>query len=654
MKKTIYKGLYALSALVAASLAASCSDFDEINVNPFAAGPEQTQIEYFINNSIVGAQQDPDVAERAFVLYWKDAARYNYEGTLSEGYTNDGWTQAYYNQSSSWQSHINSAIQLYAQKKEAGTAFENENNVYQVARIWRAYLMSEFTDIFGALPIEGFQGVNPDFNSAQEVYDFILQELGEAVAAIDPSVTPANPTLDLAYGFNFDKWIRFGNSLRMRLAMRLSKVNPAKAQAEFEKAVATGKYIENYDQIFSVEENNGWDPLTGVMTRPWNLQVLSATVNNLTLGLGGITSQELLPQVLVTEGAAEAKYLAKDEMGIYYPDHFAIKTNDPAAGYFADGLPYSADPRVFKIYNIPGNTQSPQWWKYPWGDDVTNKTDFALMKAENPEEELLKIDAKFTWNAFVGGNWYKKGPLNKVYSNAGTQPRLSLMFRNGTMRRVFFGDWESYFLIAEAKEYGWKVPMDGKTAYEKGITASFTYWDNVTGGETYKVTPFLARYLADESYSRVGTSVAWDHTAEPASVTMTRTNGYTGAKETFEYNYPDNHLYRGGTVKNDHLTKIITQKYLANNPWLPLEAWSDHRRLGLPFFENPAVEDTIETLPALTEGNYMESRAEFFPERVTFPTALKNNVPEGYKQAVELLGGDDSLYTPLFWSQSAK
>src|SRR3978361_2350714 len=41
--------------------------------------------------------------------------------------------------------------------------------------------------------------------------------------------------------------------------------------------------------------------------------------------------------------------------------------------------------------------------------------------------------------------------------------------------------------------------------------------------------------------------------------------------------YPKNDLYKSGTVRNDHLTKIITQKYLAQLPYLPLETWSDHR-----------------------------------------------------------------------------
>ena len=118
-----------------------------------------------------------------------------------------------------------------------------------------------------------------------------------------------------------------------------------------------------------------------------------------------------------------------------------------------------------------------------------------------------------------------------------------------------------------------------------------------------------------------------------------------------DYKYPINTIYKKGSVRNDLLTKIITQKFLAQVPWLPLEAWNDHRRLGLPFFENPARELPLEGMPALTESNYMTNSWDFFPQRVPYPAFLKNNVPEGYNQAVSLLGGKDDVHTVLWWAK---
>ena len=44
-----------------------------------------------------------------------------------------------------------------------------------------------------------------------------------------------------------------------------------------------------------------------------------------------------------------------------------------------------------------------------------------------------------------------------------------------TQKRVYFGPWESYFLLAEAGVRGWDVPGSPKSNYENGVTASFEY-----------------------------------------------------------------------------------------------------------------------------------------------------------------------------------
>jgi hypothetical protein len=97
---------------------------------------------------------------------------------------------------------------------------------------------------------------------------------------------------------------------------------------------------------------------------------------------------------------------------------------------------------------------------------------------------------------------------------------------------------------------------------------------------------------------------------------------------------------------------VITQKFIAQNPWLPLETWSDYRRLGLPFFENMVVENPLTDLPALTRANASTTQQpNFFPQRLKYPASLENSNPDGYRQAVELLGGSDAVLTPLWWAK---
>ncbi|UFH34302.1 SusD/RagB family nutrient-binding outer membrane lipoprotein [Flavobacterium acetivorans] len=634
------KNIVKKSGLVLAMIAtlASCDNFEEINIDPTAANAEQVQVEYFINSSIIGAQMNPDVAERSFVLYWKTAGHQMLSTGISGGSYDDGWSTAYYNSSAGWLNSINTAIQIADEKEAKGIVKPYSGNLKQIARIWRAYLMSELADNFGPIAIEAFQAKNPEFNNVKDVYYFMLAELKDASEKIDISVSnSSNDKLkekDPAYGYDYVKWRKYANSMRLRLAMRLSEVDPAKAKSEFE-AAANGNLITDAGDNFQVQEKPGWDDLTGVMSREWNAQIMSVTLNNLYIGLGGIKSTDQLAP------SFHASVKPADYIGQKFADHFTMKTNEPAAGYWLDGLPNRIDPRAYKTFNIPGDFNSPIFSGYPSWDNSAETTTADLL--DNNGAVIKTIEAKNTWNAFAVGNWGAMGSKNQVRAFNGTMPRLSQVFRGSGSQRIFFASWETYFLLAEAAVKGWAVPMSGKEAYEEGIKANFAYWG---------VSSHLSTYLASEDYNRAGTSVSWNHTTEPAaSHTMNFVDGYTNTPGVATILYPKNDLYKNGAVKNDLLTKIITQKFIAQTPWLPLEGWNDHRRLGLPFFENPAVELPLPNLPALTQSNYMGNQVSFFPQRLRYISGLKNSNPKGYTQAVEFLGGDDSVFTPLWWAK---
>lgn len=633
--KTILK--YAFIFMLAGLILPACDDFDEINVDPKAASIEQVQVEYIINQSIIGAQQNPHVAERAYVLYWKTASRqHRTNGSLALGSYNEGWTGDYYSSLSGWLKSANLAVTVADEKIAAGTGTVYTENLKQVARIWRVYLMSEFTDNFGPMPIDAFSGVNPKFSEVKDVYYYMLDELKEAASLLDVSVE--NPSslakYDAAYGFDYLKWKMYANSMRLRLAMRLSEVDAAKGKAEFEDA-AKNELILAADDNFKVAEKPGWDDLTGVMSREWNSQPLSATLNNLYIGLGGVSSEDLLAAKF------QDKIKPADYIGLKWENHLTSMTNDPSAGYWLDGLPAVIDPRAYKSFIIPGDFENPNFSTYPsWTNDAKT-VKRKLVDADG--ETVLEFDGTYTWNAAPLGNWGEKSAKNQISFYTGTIPRLSQRFRESSSERIFFASWETYFLLAEGAVRGWATPVNGKTAYENGVKASFEYWE---------VGDFADEYLQSESYNRAGTSVKWDHTTEPpATVTMNYLNGYTNEPGTMTFTYPVNNLYKNGAVKNDLLTKVITQKYIAQLPWAPLEAWNDQRRLGLPFFENPAVDLPITDLPNLTQSNYMTSSVKNFPQRQKYPAGLANSNPAGYDQAVQFLGGPDAVLTPLWWAK---
>ncbi|SDD36510.1 Starch-binding associating with outer membrane [Mucilaginibacter pineti] len=635
--KTILKRSCLL--LTATLLASSCNKFTELNNDPLKASVDQVQTEYFIDNSIIGAQQDPGLSERVFILYWVVGghALQDEDGeTFSRGSYDDGWTSEYYRQSSQWLNYINSAIEVGTGQIAKGTSKPYTNNLVQVARIWRAYLMSELSDSFGPIPTDGFQGKNPDFKDVKTVYYYMLDELKDASSKLDLNVPVTGDVNkeDPAYGYDFAKWHKYATSMRMRLAMRLSEVDAAKAQSEFEAAAATKDYITDAAGMFSVQElPNSYNPLSSVFRKEssWMGLPISATYNNLTVGLGSIKTADQLP-------AFASAVKPADWMGQSFPDQFATKTNDPMAGYWFNGMPNTIDPRAYKVFSVPGDITDPN---YPAIGGTFTAT---VRDLKNSAGTVVKtLNSTSTWNAKADGNWGAKAGMNDAITTNGFKPLLNLIYRNGNNRRVFFGPWETYFLLAEAAERGWTSPVDAKTAYETGISKSFDY---------FGTSASLGAYLASTDYNRVGTSVNWDNTTEPpATHTMKYEDGITGTAGTVEISYPKNDLYKSGAVRNDHLTKIITQKFIAQTPYLTLESWNDHRRLGLPFYENPAVEDIMPDLPALNSSNYMTSSVKFFSQRMKYPSGLRNSNINGYNQAVAALGGADAVLTPLWWAK---
>ena len=648
MKK--YNKLFFTLAMGAALMAGttSCDDFEEINISPSVAGEEVVKPYYALNNSIIGAQQSPHEAERIVVYNWASAARISGENStfLSNGRYSDSYNHDYHNSYiSDWIKKATLAITLADNKAEDMTSEHDKNfnqNIKSFARIWRAVMISEYSDNFGPYPIAAFQGTNPEFNSVKAVYYFLLDDLKAAVADI---VLTEEPTADEAksdpiFGYNAQKWAKYGNSLRLRLAMRLSEVDGAKAKSEFE-AVDKSMLITTMDDIAKVKEYNQWNAWAGIYSRSWNIISLPSTMSNILVGLGGVSVAEQRPDL--------AQYTKPmDYLGLQFADHYADKTDNPTKGFWIDGIPENLDPRALRIYCIPGDKAADNFRDYG-SSDIKNTTQ-PLNDADG--EKILDLQGQFTWNYYPAGSrgaWSPKFAKNyAVGSWYDTMLPVLCKTYGGDSEgsRVWFGPWETHFLLAEAALYGWNAGTTAKAAYEQGIRTSF---------ENFGVSQYVDAYLASEEYNRVGVSVAFDHQVEPANFTANYVNGYTNQAGTMTYEYPNasKALYKGKKL-NDALAKIITQKYIAQTPYGVLEMWNDRRRLGLPWFDLPNNETSFvgaDMENTWTANTYLEGQnVKVFPQRLRYPSSLQNADPTGYAKVIELLGGADNTLTPLWWA----
>lgn len=668
-----------MSAMMALSLGGvmtSCNDFDDVNENPLTTGGDKIKPYYSLLNSIKGSQQDPYIGERLFVIEWAAAARQDGEdgyGT-SVGSTDDGWYGDAFRYIANWMRDANTCINLIENPQGTWTAHEQEfyPNLLQIARIWRVQMMDQFVDCFGPAPLNGFQGVNPDFSSEKDAYYWMLAELADAVDKLDVNVSADDneKNNDPLYGFDAAKWKNYGISLRMRLAMRLSEADPAKAQSEFVAAVAQGSGIKTVDGTAAVQEYDGWSDWSGPMSRSWDIQSLSATMANLTTNFGGTASTDALAKFVQSTttdkdgNEVENRYAsyvkdASHYLGLKLDQHWEANTDNPTKQLFFDGLPSKVDPRALLYFFLPGDYTNRTQTGYVayFTNAKAPQVQKVWTKGDDSQTPLATIDATFTWNGLTAGwsndektstNGLVNGSNLGGYGYIGTYPSLADEYRNSTNKRVFFGPWETYFLLAEAAERGWNVGTTGEAAYNEGIKVNFEY---------NGISDLYDSYVNSEDYNRVGTSVKWSHTTEPTATQMTVKNGYTGAEETVTYEYPKaaNTLYAKVAqtpALNDHLTKIITQLYIANTPYLPQENWSNHRRLGLPFWEIPTSTMSLTEMKEWTKDSWKSAQTtSLFVQRFKFPSSLSSSDADGYQKAVSFLkGGVDSNLTPLWWA----
>ena len=140
------------------------------------------------------------------------------------------------------------------------------SNVYNMARILRAFSGMVLTDTYGDVPFINaglgyIDGVgSPEYDTQESIYDYVLDELEEATAALDPS--KRIETGDVLYAGDITKWKRFGYSLMLRAAMRLTKVKPAQAEEFAIKAVAGGVMQSNND-IAMVRHSSNFPNIVG-------------------------------------------------------------------------------------------------------------------------------------------------------------------------------------------------------------------------------------------------------------------------------------------------------------------------------------------------------------------------------------------------------
>lgn len=159
---------------------------------------------------------------------------------------------------------------------------------YAIANIIWVNGFHKVTDYWGPIPYfkAGEAGKSVAYDPQDKIYDDFFKRLSAAVTVLKTktSETPYG-SFDLIYAGNVNKWIKFANSLRLRLAMRISKVDPARAKTEAEAAYAAGVMSTSPDDDALIKkstvgaDNNGLSIMSD-----WNEFRMSASMESVLKG----------------------------------------------------------------------------------------------------------------------------------------------------------------------------------------------------------------------------------------------------------------------------------------------------------------------------------------------------------------------------------
>jgi hypothetical protein len=236
-----------LSSLAIVLLASCTKNYEEINTDP-------TRLEKLATEDIKGLFTN---AEYMAMYSGDGSAEYQYaQGFFADLYAQYSAITATFDPTDRY-----NIAQEWVQEQWIGTYGRTMPPIYNIlknttepeqqalnaiARIWKVWTIHRATDYYGPIPYSqiGTDSTVVMYDDQKSIYYDLFKELAEATDVLRQNIDQASyGESDMIYGDAAnpnEQWLKFANTLRLRLAMRISYVEPDKAKQEAEAAVAGG------------------------------------------------------------------------------------------------------------------------------------------------------------------------------------------------------------------------------------------------------------------------------------------------------------------------------------------------------------------------------------------------------------------------------
>ncbi|HBH84809.1 MAG: hypothetical protein A2X05_09925 [Bacteroidetes bacterium GWE2_41_25] len=391
-----------LSTLLIIVMAAGCDtdELHEMNINPNAVN--QIDMNYFLTASLLGMASNGSSGDNRYTD-WR--TNMNFASFAIQHFASTGGNagEKYFDndmepQNAPFQFYYRDALrrttEILKQTGEGGYVAGRLVNTRQAARIIRVFDMHRLTDWYGSVPYteanKGLEGIfQPKYDKQKAIYTDLLKELDEACAAFNASdIDYAGfKAADFVFDGDIAKWKKFGYSLMLRMAMRVSNVDAAMAATYVTKAVAGGTMTGNAD--------NMWVKMALTPSEWMNQNGISRAFYP---GDGGAWQGSLLSKTLIDQLKGPNKASTADD-----DPRLTIFTNGAMTWTANDlGTPIISDPLLFE--GMPSGVDG-SWLNNFYGTTVTPYTKFCavntkMMQDDEPyqimnaaESEFLKAEA---------------------------------------------------------------------------------------------------------------------------------------------------------------------------------------------------------------------------------------------------------------------
>lgn len=265
--KSFVKAVMAMVLIV--GITACTGNFMELNTNPIGVTDEQANGDYaLIASFLAQAQRDiipQDVGEYQLANNLCSDVYGGYFGAEAPFVGNannltyslvEGWYQAIWNNR-----YINAMNPLYRVGELTRTDGALQD-IFAFSKLLKVAAMHRTADKVGPIIYSRYNLPEGDgsirYDALDAVYGQFFVDLDTAAnilkGLVGSQASSAMLKSDLAYtSNNYERWLKFANTLRLRLALRVSYVNPELAKTEGEKALdpsAGGLLEDNADNCF--------------------------------------------------------------------------------------------------------------------------------------------------------------------------------------------------------------------------------------------------------------------------------------------------------------------------------------------------------------------------------------------------------------------